>query len=215
MRIIKHGHSCVTLASGTTSVVIDPGMFTEPEAVAGAAAILITHEHPDHWTADRLAASGAPIFTIAAVAEAIAAADPALRERVSVVAPADRLEVAPGFVVTVTGVKHAVIHPELPHFDNSGYLVEADGVTVFHPGDALTSLPLAPDVLLLPVSAPWLKIAECIDYARDIGAARSIAIHDAVYSEAGLGIVDGHLGRFLAPRDQEYRRLAIGESLDV
>jgi hypothetical protein len=68
-------------------------------------------------------------------------------------------------------------------------------------------------VLLLPVSAPWLKISEAIDYARDVGARRALAIHDAIYSEAGLGIIDGHLKRFLGARDIDYVRLAPGEEL--
>ena len=210
MRIVKHEHACVVLGTSSTTIVIDPGMFTSPGALEGADAVLITHEHPDHWTADRLAATAAPVYTIAAVAEQVRAADPAVAERVTVVAPGDRFEIGDA-AVTVVGVKHAVIHPELPHFDNSGYLVEAGDTSVFHPGDALTTLPAAPDVLLLPVSAPWLKVSECIDYAREVGAPRSIGIHDAVYSEAGLGIVGGHLDRFLAPRQQEYRRLAPGE----
>ncbi|MGO4256480.1 MBL fold metallo-hydrolase [Marmoricola sp. RAF53] len=217
MRIIKHGHACVSLVTGSEHVVVDPGMFTAPDALEGATAVLITHEHPDHWTPEQLARTDAPIRTIAAVADRIREADPALADRVTVVEPGDRftLGTTDEVAVTVVGVKHAVIHPELPHFDNSGYLIEAEGRSVFHPGDALTVLPAAPDVLLLPVSAPWLKVSECIDYAREVGAARSLAIHDAVYSEAGLGIVDGHLGRFLAPREQDYRRLAAGEDLTV
>lgn len=213
MRIIKHEHACVRVEAGDAAVVIDPGMFTDAGAVDGATAILVTHEHPDHWTPQLLAATDAPVFTIAAVAEQIRTADPAVAERVTVVAPSDRIELAAGVAATVVGVKHAVIHPELPHFDNSGYLIEAEGRSVFHPGDALTTLPTAPDLLLLPVSAPWLKVSECIDYAREVGAARSIGIHDAVYSEAGLGIVGGHLDRFLGPRDQEYRRLLPGEDI--
>lgn len=212
MRIFKHGHACVRFETGSDVVVVDPGVFTAAEAADGATAVLITHEHPDHWTADLLAATDAPVFTIAAVAEQIRANAPAVAERVTVVAPGERFT-AGGVPVTAVGEKHAVIHPELPHFDNSGYLLEVEGRSFFHPGDALTTLPAAPDVLLLPVSAPWLKVAECIDYARAVGAATSVAIHDAVYSEAGLGIVDGHLGRFLAPREQTYVRLGVGEEL--
>jgi L-ascorbate metabolism protein UlaG (beta-lactamase superfamily) len=213
MRLIKHGHSCVRLESGSAAVVVDPGVFTAAEAVDGATAVLITQEHPDHWTPVNLRATDAPVFTIGAVAAAIAEQAPDLSERVTVVKPGERLDV--GVPVDVVGEKHAVIHPELPHFDNSGYLFTVDDTTVFHPGDALTVPSTAPDLLLLPVSAPWLKVSECIDYARSVGARRSLAIHDAVYSEAGLGIVDGHLGRFLAPREQEYVRLGAGEELGV
>ncbi len=151
------------------------------------------------------------MFTIAAVAAQIRDQAPDVAERVTVVSPGESLRV--GVPVEVVGEKHAVIHPELPHFDNSGYLFTVDGTTVFHPGDSLTVPGIAPDILMLPVSAPWLKVSECIDYAREVGARRSLAIHDAVYSEAGLGIVDGHLARFLAPREQEYVRLQAGEEL--
>lgn len=209
MRIYKHGHACVRLETGNAVLVLDPGMFTERAAVEGATAILITHEHVDHWSPEMLAVTQAPVFTIEAVAAQIRSAAPEVAERVTVVAPGDVLDL--GVPVTVVGEKHAVIHPELPHFDNSGYLLEVDGTRIFHPGDALTVPAVTPDLLLLPVSAPWLKVAECIDYARDVGAPRSLAIHDAVYSEAGLGIVDGHLGRFLAPTEQEYVRLQPGE----
>lgn len=211
MRIIKHGHACVRLESGDHRIVIDPGVFTSATAVDDATAVLITHEHPDHWTPDTLRATDAPVFTIAAVAAQIRDQAPDVAERVTVVTPGQALHV--GVPVEVVGEKHAVIHPELPHFDNSGFLLTVEGTTIFHPGDSLTVPPVAPDILLLPVSAPWLKVSECIDYAREVGARRSVAIHDAVYSEAGLGIVDGHLKRFLEPREQEYVRLPIGGEL--
>jgi len=211
MRIFKHGHACVRIETGPHRIVLDPGMFTAPEALDGATTVLITHEHPDHWTPGHLRATDAPIVTIAAVARQIAEQAPDVGERVRVVAPGDLVDV--GVPVEVVGEKHAVIHPELPHFDNSGYLLSVDGTTVFHPGDALTMPPATPDLLLLPVSAPWLKVSECIDYARDVGAKRSLAIHDAVYSDAGLGIVDSHLNRFLGPREQEYVRLNAGDEL--
>jgi L-ascorbate metabolism protein UlaG (beta-lactamase superfamily) len=211
MRIFKHGHACVRLETGVHRVVIDPGVFTAVDAVDGATVVLVTHEHPDHWTPDTLRATHAPIFTIEAVARQIADQAPDVSERVSVVSPGQVLDL--GVRVELVGEKHAVIHPELPRFDNSGFFLTVEDMTVFHPGDALTVPPTTPDLLMLPVSAPWLKVSECIDYAREVGAPRSLAIHDAVYSEAGLGIVDGHLNRFLAPREQEYVRLAAGQEL--
>ena len=211
MRIFKHGHACVRIESGPHHVVIDPGMFTDPAAVDGATVVLVTHEHPDHWSPAALRATHAPVFTIAAVARQIEEQAPDVLERVSVVEPGQVLDL--GVRVELVGEKHAIIHPELPHFDNSGYFLTIEDTTVFHPGDALTVPPTVPDLLFLPVSAPWLKVSECIDYAREVGSPRSLAIHDAVYSEAGLGIVDGHLARFLAPLQQEYVRLRAGEEL--
>jgi len=209
MRITKFGHACVRVEDGEDRIVIDPGGWTAPEAVDGATGVLITHEHADHWTADHLRRTDAPVFTIAAVADQL---PDDVRERTTVVTPGARL-LDLGIAVTVVGEKHAIIHPELPHFDNSGYLLEAGGLSLFHPGDALTHPGRDIDVLLLPVSAPWLKASECIDYARDVRAPRNLAIHDAVYSEAGLGIIDAHLARFLEPQGQEYVRLEGGADL--
>ncbi len=63
------------------------------------------------------------------------------------------------------------------------------------------------------MSAPWLKVSECIDYARDVGAQRSLGIHDAIYSEIGHTIVTGQLQRFLGERAQTYVRLQPGQDL--
>jgi L-ascorbate metabolism protein UlaG (beta-lactamase superfamily) len=213
MRFFKLGHACVRLETGTHAVVIDPGVFTSAGAAEGATAVLVTHEHSDHWSPEQLRATEAPVFTIAAVEAQIREQAPDVAERVTVIAPGQVLDV--GVPAEVVGEKHAVIHPELPHFDNSGYLLTVEGTTIFHPGDALTVPPRTPDVLLLPVSAPWLKVSEAIDYGREVGAARSLAIHDAIYSEAGLGVVDGHLGRFLGARGLDYLRLKPGEELQA
>jgi L-ascorbate metabolism protein UlaG (beta-lactamase superfamily) len=151
------------------------------------------------------------VHTIAAVAEKVRTDAPDVAERVQVVSPGQRVD--PGVPTRVVGEKHAVIHPEMPHFDNSGYLLDVEGVAIYHPGDSLTVPEEQVDLLLLPVSAPWLKVWECIDFAREVGARRSLAIHDMIYSEVGLGIVDGHLERMLGEREQSYTRLAPGTDL--
>jgi L-ascorbate metabolism protein UlaG (beta-lactamase superfamily) len=210
MRFTKFGHACVRLEHDGATLVIDPGTWTEREAVDGATAVLITHEHPDHYLPDHLLATDAPVLTIEAVAARIREEAPAVAERLRVVAPGD--EVDAGLPVTVVGERHAVIHPDLPRFDNSGYLVTAGDVRVFHPGDALTAPGVPVDVLCAPVCAPWLKASEAVDFAREVAAPRNVAIHDKVYSEAGLRIVDGHFTSLLAD-GQDYVRLADGADL--
>jgi L-ascorbate metabolism protein UlaG (beta-lactamase superfamily) len=211
VRITKFGHACVRLEYDGAEVVIDPGMFTDPEAVDGVDAVVITHEHPDHYLPDHLARTDAPIFTITAVADRIGEDAPALSERVTVVSPGQSFDA--GIAAVSVGELHAVIHPDLPRFYNSGYVFDLGGTTVYHPGDALTIPEQRVDVLCVPVSAPWMRAAEGVDFARAIGAPRNLAIHDRVYSEAGLKIVDGHFG-LLLPETSTYRRLADGTDLD-
>lgn len=213
MRITKFGHACVRIESGSTTVVVDPGGWTERAAVDGATAVLVTHEHPDHLDPDHLRATDAPVYTIAAVAKQIAEHAPDVSERVTVVSPGDSLDL--GVPVTVVGEKHAVIHPELQHFDNSGYLLEVEGRRIFHPGDALTERPEGLDLLLLPVHAPWNKISEVIDYGRAVGAPLSVAIHDGLLNERGLALAQRQLSGMLGEREQEYLRLEPGADVPL
>ena len=210
MRLTKFGHACIRVEHDGRVLVIDPGVFTDADAVDGADAVLITHEHPDHYLADHLRRTDARVFTIDAVAARIREDAPDVAERVTVVAPGQ--DVVAALPVRAVGVLHAVIHLDLPRVHNSGYVVTAGDTTLFHPGDALTPPDVPVDLLCVVVSAPWMKASEGVDFARLVGAPRNLAIHDRVYSEAGLGIVDRHFG-LLLPDRQDYVRLRDGADL--
>src|SRR6478735_2000134 len=211
MRITKFGHACVRIEHDGTTVVLDPGVFTEAEAVDGADAVLITHEHFDHMVVDHLRATDAPIFTIAAVEAAIRGDAPDVAERVTIVSPGESFDV--GLPVRAVGEMHAVIHPEIPRIFNSGYVVTAGAAKVYHPGDSLTEPGEDVDVLLVPSSAPWLKASEAIEFARAGRAPRNLAIHDRIYTEAAHGILESQMNLFLPKAGQEYLRRADGEDL--
>jgi L-ascorbate metabolism protein UlaG (beta-lactamase superfamily) len=211
MRITKFGHACVRIEHEGTTVVLDPGIFTDREALDGADAILITHEHFDHYVPDHLKAVDAPVWTIDAVAAKIREDAPEVFERTTVVAPGDSFDV--GVPVTAFGELHAVIHPELPRFHNSGYLLTLGEQKVFHPGDSLAAPGVSVDVLFAPASAPWARSHELVDFMREVKAPLNIAIHDRIYSEAGSGVFDGLAGAFLPKEGLEFKRLKDGEDL--
>jgi L-ascorbate metabolism protein UlaG (beta-lactamase superfamily) len=49
MKLTKYTHACVRLEKNGGVLVIDPGTFSETaEALDGARAVLVTHEHKDH-----------------------------------------------------------------------------------------------------------------------------------------------------------------------
>ncbi len=209
MRITKFGHACVRLEHDGQVVVIDPGAFTEREAVDGATAVLVTHEHVDHLDVGHLRATDAPIFTIDAVRAQIADTDAGVAERVQVVSPGQQLDV--GLPVTVVGELHAVIHPDLPRFHNSGYVVDVAGTRVYHPGDSFTPAGGPVDLLLLPIHAPWSKMSEVVDFAREVGATRSVAIHDGLLNDTGLTVVGRNLGGLL----ESYERVEPGSDVTL
>ncbi|MFE0098965.1 MBL fold metallo-hydrolase [Streptomyces sp. NPDC059009] len=208
MKLTKKSHACVRLEKDGRTLVIDPGTFSEEDAAVGADAILVTHEHIDHFNEDRLRAGleanpGAEIWTLRSVADQISAAFPG---RVHTVGHGDTFEAA-GFDVQVHGELHAVIHPDIPRITNVGYLI--DGGAVFHPGDALTVPDHAVETLMLPVMAPWNKIAEVIDYVREVKPARAYDIHDALLTDLARPIYDSQIG---ALGGTEHLRLTPGES---
>src|SRR5689334_6310954 len=107
MELLKHGHACVVLSEGDRRLVIDPGVFTDPAALEGADAVLITHEHADHVEPDRLraameAAPGLQVWTNRSVAASLEG----VGDRVHVVGAGDAFEAA-GFDVHVYGELHA------------------------------------------------------------------------------------------------------------
>ncbi|MFE6689220.1 MBL fold metallo-hydrolase [Streptomyces sp. NPDC057743] len=191
MELTKKTHACVRIEKDGQTLVIDPGLFSEEDAAVGADAILVTHEHMDHFNEDRLrrameANPAAEIWTLASVAGQLSAAFPG---RVHTVGEGDAFTAA-GFEVEVHGQLHAVIHPDIPRITNVGFLL--DGGAVFHPGDALT-VPegRTVDTLLLPVHAPWNKIAEVIDYVRAVAPRRSVDIHDSLLQDHARPVYDG------------------------
>lgn len=216
MKLTKKTHACVRLEREGRTLVIDPGAFTEEDAALDADVILVTHEHPDHFSEERLRAAleaspGAELWTLRSVADQMSAAFPG---RVHTVGHGDTFSTA-GFDIQVQGELHAVIHPDIPRITNVGFLVdgadEADG-TVFHPGDALTVPDRPVETLMLPVMAPWNKISEVIDYVREVGPRRAYDIHDALLTDLARPIYDiqiGSLGR------TEHLRLASGESVPL
>lgn len=192
LTLVKKTHSCVRLERDGQSLVIDPGGFSEDDATVGADAILVTHEHPDHFDEARMRAAlesdpALQVWTLRSVAEQVSAAFPG---RVHTVGHGDTFTVA-GLDVQVHGELHAVIHPDIPRITNIGFLVDG---SVFHPGDALTVPEHPVDTLMLPVMAPWNKISEVIDYVREVKPRRAIDIHDALLTDLARPIYDMQIG---------------------
>jgi L-ascorbate metabolism protein UlaG (beta-lactamase superfamily) len=212
MRLTKLGHACVRLDKDGAVLVIDPGAFSDPDAVAGANAVLVTHEHFDHVQPERLRAAltadpGLELWSTASVASQFAD----LGDRVHTAAHGDTFTAA-GFDVHVYGSEHAVLHQDIPIVANIGFMLDGD---VFHPGDALIVPEDPVRTLLLPASAPWLKMSEMIDYGRAIDPRRGYTIHDALLSQIGQQVLDNFLPMATGPGGAAFGKLEDGASVDL
>lgn len=214
LTLTRHGHACVRLTRDDGArLVLDPGSFSDvATALDGVDAVLVTHEHLDHVDTDAVVAAtgrGTQVWAPAAVVEQLAAAGAAVAG-LHAVQPGDALTVG-GLDVQVLGGWHEVIHPDVPRLTNVAYLVED---AVLHPGDSFTLPPAgaAVRVLLEPVGAPWLRMADAVDHVRAVAPDRVVPIHDATLSDAGRTLAARLLGQLTAARVVEP---AAGEPVEV
>jgi len=203
MQITKYTHACVRLEQGGGVLVIDPGIWSEPRALLGANAVLVTHEHVDHVDVLRLAGLGVPVY---APADARIAALEATRGLTVIPMTSGQECTAAGFKVRAVGSRHAFIYDGQPDCANLGYVVED---RLYHPGDALHVPDQPIETLLVPVHGSWLRTDEAIDFVKAVKPQRTFAIHDAQLNERGLDGVNAWLA---AEAASGYRYLAPGEA---
>ena len=211
MKVTKYEHATLVVSSADRNLVIDPGSFLTPPDFANTVAVVITHEHADHWTEDNLRrileiSPAARIFGPQGVADAAAAFD------VQVVRAGDTVTVEP-FTLRFFGEKHNVIHSSIPVPDNVGVLVNDD---LYYPGDSYT-VPDGVEVgtLAAPVGAPWLKIGEAMDYVLAVRPKRAFFAHDMTLSVAGKTMHADRLKWATEQNGGAWLPLEVGESLDL
>lgn len=214
MRMTKFTHACVRLDDAGRSLVIDPGAFSEcDDALDGASAVLITHEHFDHLNADAVlsAARANPDLRVWAPPSVVQQLTE-LGPRATPTAPGESFDAA-GFSVRAFGGQHAVIHQALgTPCANVGYLVDD---TVYHPGDSFFVPPVAVPTLLVPLHAPWSKLAEVIDFVVAVRAPQAFPIHDAMLSDSGAQNSVGHVGRFAETYGTAITYLAATDAVEL
>lgn len=203
MKITKYEHACFTAEKNGQILVVDPGAFTTdfipPENVI---AIVITHEHSDHFDHEQLAA------IIDKNPDAVIVGHASITSKIEVF---ETREVSAGEKLTIGefdleffGGEHALIHISKPIVANLGVMVND---LLYFPGDSFT-LPHKPvDTLAVPVSAPWMKMAEAMDFLVDVHPRFAFPTHDAILSGSGKQLSDVWLDGIAAANNIEYKRL--------
>lgn len=208
----KHEHAALRVHHAGKTLLIDPGAYTNPLLdVVDTVAIVITHEHADHWTPEHLhrildMAPGIPIYGPQGVAKAAAEFD------ITVVHPGDTVTLEP-FTLEFFGGRHAVIHESLPVVDNVGVLVND---SFYYAGDSYT-VPKGANVDLLaaPAGAPWLKIGEAMDFVLAVKPRQAFATHDMTLSVIGRDMARARLRWATEQGGGEFLALDPGESADI
>ncbi|WP_439902607.1 MBL fold metallo-hydrolase [Microbacterium azadirachtae] len=212
MRITKHEHAALRIDDHGQTLLIDPGSFTLPlDELQRLVGVVITHEHPDHWTPEHLDrilrdAPGTPVFGPAGVVRA------AEGYEITEVAPGDTVTVG-DFTLRFFGGVHAEIHSSIPLIDNVGVLVDDE---LYYPGDSY-AVPEGVEVqtLAAPLGAPWLKIGDAIDFVLAVKPRRAFGTHDMTLSVIGSTMHRGRLTWATKQNGGEFFELDPGDELEV
>jgi L-ascorbate metabolism protein UlaG (beta-lactamase superfamily) len=191
--------------------VIDPGEFTADFGpLDNIAAVVVTHVHADHWSAsnlDRIFAANpdATLFTTKEVAEQTT------HPRAAVATAGEQTTVGP-FTLRFGGDMHATIHDSMAVPHNTTVFVND---VFYYPGDSYV-LPDKPvTILALPANAPWMKVAESMDYVAAVKPARCIPTHNGLLSEQGDAVYGFWLSKACKDKGITFEPLQPGESIGL
>jgi L-ascorbate metabolism protein UlaG (beta-lactamase superfamily) len=184
MKITKFGHSCLLVEEKGARFIVDPGNSSgrRQDNAVDIDAILITHDHPDHWTLESVQELvknnlNAKIFTTSEVSKKLKEHGIASE----VLAHKQKAEVK-GVVIEGWGKKHAMILKSIPLIENTGYFI---GERFFYPGDAIDPPKKRVEILAFPATAPWMKISEAVEFGVKVRPRVAFPVHDAILKNGG------------------------------
>jgi L-ascorbate metabolism protein UlaG (beta-lactamase superfamily) len=209
MKVTKFGHCCLLIEEGDLRILTDPGVYNEIPQVTNVDVILITHEHPDHCHIDSLkiireSNPGAEVITHKEMKQVL---DDANIEFTTIKFGEDIERY--GIKIGSRGTKHALVHPDLPICSNTGFLIAK---RLFYPGDAFHNPSDIIEILALPVSGPWMKLEEAIEYAKEVKPKVAFPVHDGMLRDEALESSRMAPRRVLEPLGVELRDMRVGSA---
>lgn len=177
MKITKFGHCCLLIEVGGVRILTDTGNYSVTPDVERIDVVLITHEHQDHLHVDTLKGiltknPQAKIISHASVGKILDEANIAY----SLIADGEEI-IIKNISIESSGSEHACIHHDLPMVQNTGFYINK---TLFYPGDSFHNPDKDISILALPVSGPWMKLEEAIEYTKLIKPMIVFPVHDGM-----------------------------------
>lgn len=215
MRVTRLGHAALLVETDGARLLVDPGNFSDTwHGLSDLTAVLITHQHHDHVDAPNLAGVVRNNPDTRVLAEE--GVMPMLADQgidASPARPGDRLDFGSG-PVEVVGGRHEVIHDKLPRVGNVGYVFSEGGTRLYHPGDSYEYPLERIDVLALPITGPWARVATTADFLAAVRPVRAFPIHDAIISPEGFELYMRMAGE-LGGEGVDLQPVSSGESIDL
>ena len=189
----------------------DPGTFTTGQnGATNITAIVITHEHGDHFHIESVKEvlknnPNAAIITNTAVGKLLEA------EGIPHTKVEDTESTSiEGISIKGFGQKHAEIYGDYGQVQNTGYMID----NLCYPGDGFAHPDMPVDILALPVAGPWMKIKECIDYAKEVKPRICFPVHDAIISPSS-SFVYTMIEKFLNESNISMKKLELEKEEEI
>lgn len=187
MKITKYGHCALLIEHDNTRILTDPGIFSDESflKIENIDAVLITHEHQDHLHIDSLKKileknPDVEIFSNHSVGKL-------LREQgIAFVPVCDKEAISKkGITIEGCGKNHAKIYENFGLVENTGFIIND---LVYFPGDSFYVHEKKVPILLVPISGPWMKMSDAIDFVLAMSPIFVIPVHDALLSDTGFNL---------------------------
>ena len=216
MKITKFEHSGFMVEDSGKILLCDPVEFENHfPNLMNVIAIIVTHKHNDHLQPGIIGR-----FPNAKVFSTI---DSSMLLPNAVIAQDGSIQDVENFHLEFFGESHTPVVDGKAPCQNVGVVIND---TIVNPGDSF-DLPAKfdtsvsgqatgrPKVLFAPLSAPWCKISETVDFVRRARPENVIPFHDSVLSELGKGFNNNVLKSACEDLGANFAPLKVGESLTI
>lgn len=209
MKITKYQHACLVIEKDLTTVVVDPGSMTHDLIIPRAlTAIIITHDHADHLD-EKLVGQILNQHPKATVYGHESVTSRFINFQTVTVRPGQAYQIG-NMTATFFGGNHAAITAGMALPPNYGFMLD----DFYYPGDSFTTPGQAIKILALPISAPWLKLSDCLEFLQAAAPAIAFPTHDAILSLEGKALIDRLVSAKANAIGCHYKRLD-GLSLEI
>jgi len=204
MKLTKFQHACFVVEEDGAALIVDLGAYTHDFiAPKHVTAIVVTHEHADHFDEARI------LELLKAHPKATVIAHESISGRftnyTAIGAKVGEQYIIGPFSLQFFGGTHAEISDSTPVPPNFGVLINN---RLYYPGDSFVA-PVDHTVneLALPASAPWMKLSEAMHFLAAVHPHFTFPTHDAILSTEGKELADRMLGATASGQNTQYKRL--------
>lgn len=179
MKITKLGHCCLLIEENGKRIVTDPGVYSaDQNTLMNIDVIVITHDHGDHLHIDSLK------IMLVNNPQAIVVTNTGVGQKLEqegvpyILLGHEQQKEICGVDIAGFDKEHAPIYSSISLPENTGYLFSGN---FYYPGDSFFVPDAKIDILALPVSGPWMKTSEAIDFAKSISPKIVFPVHDGFF----------------------------------